>query len=66
MKLAVVFPGIGYHVDKPLLYYSRKIADNYDYETVTVPYGNFPAGVKGSAKKWRIPFTVHWHRRKKS
>jgi len=26
MKIAVVFPGIGYHVDKPLLYYSKKIA----------------------------------------
>lgn len=24
MKLAVFFPGIGYHCDKPLLYYSRK------------------------------------------
>ena len=26
MKLAVVFPGIGYHADKPLLYYSKKLA----------------------------------------
>ena len=25
-RLAVVFPGIGYHADKPLLYYSRKLA----------------------------------------
>ena len=25
-KLAVVFPGIGYTVDKPLLYYSAKMA----------------------------------------
>ena len=25
-KLAVVFPGVGYHADKPLLYYSRKLA----------------------------------------
>lgn len=23
-KLAVLFPGIGYHCDKPLLYYSKK------------------------------------------
>ena len=24
-KLAVIFPGIGYHTDKPLLYYGKKI-----------------------------------------
>ena len=26
MKLVVCFPGIGYHCDKPLLYYSRRLA----------------------------------------
>lgn len=26
MKLAVYFPGVGYHCDKPLLYYARKVA----------------------------------------
>ena len=25
-RLAVIFPGIGYHCDKPILYYSRKLA----------------------------------------
>lgn len=56
MKLAVIFPGIGYHVDKPLLYYSKKIAEKYGYKTVPVPYGNFPSGVKGSAKKMEDSF----------
>lgn len=51
MKLAAVFPGIGYHVDKPLLYYSKKIAKNRGYQVVDVPYGGFPAGVKGSREK---------------
>ena len=32
MKLAILFPGIGYHTDKPLLYYSKKILKNMDYE----------------------------------
>lgn len=32
MKLAVVFPGIGYHVDKPLLFYSKKIAASHGFE----------------------------------
>lgn len=25
-KIAVIFQGIGYNIDKPLLYYSKKIA----------------------------------------
>lgn len=31
-KLAIVFPGIGYHCDKPLLYYSKKIAVSNGFE----------------------------------
>ena len=44
MKLAVLFPGIGYHVDKPLLYYGRKLAVQRGYEVVGVPYGISPMG----------------------
>ena len=33
MKLAILFPGIGYHCDKPLLYYSKKILQNEGYES---------------------------------
>ena len=40
MKIAVLFPGIGYHCDKPLLYYSGKLAAHYQYELVKVPYTN--------------------------
>lgn len=42
MKLAVLFPGIGYTADKPLLYYSEKLAKQYHYETVRVSYGELP------------------------
>lgn len=38
MKLAVFFPGIGYHCDKPLLYYSEKLAKQYQYETIKIKY----------------------------
>lgn len=38
MKLAVFFPGIGYHCDKPLLYYSEKLARQYQYETIKINY----------------------------
>lgn len=37
-KIAVLFPGIGYHCDKPLLYYSRKLAKQYDYEIKEIHY----------------------------
>lgn len=42
-KLAVIFPGVGYHVDKPLLYYSKKLAAAAGYTVVEVSYGNLPA-----------------------
>ena len=53
-KLAVLFPGIGYHCDKPLLYYSRKLVQEpllyyskkclsaYGYEIIEVNYKHFP------------------------
>ncbi|WP_029319847.1 alpha/beta family hydrolase [Butyrivibrio sp. AE3004] len=37
-KIAVLFPGIGYHCDKPLLYYSRKLAKQYDYRIKEIQY----------------------------
>lgn len=55
-KIAVIFPGIGYHADKPLLYYSKKLAASYGFEVREVPYGNFPKDVKGSAEKMEQAF----------
>lgn len=56
MKLAVIFPGIGYHADKPLLYYSKRIAQKCGFEIVEVPYGGFGNHVKGSAQKMQSAF----------
>lgn len=56
MKLAVIFPGIGYHTDKPLLYYAKRLVKSMGYEILEVPYGNFPEGVKGSQEKMREAF----------
>lgn len=50
-KIAVVFPGVGYHADKPLLYYSRKISGRHGYEIVCADYGQLPSGIKRDAKK---------------
>lgn len=37
-KTAVIFPGIGYHTDKPLLYYSSKLAASKGYEIIKISY----------------------------
>ena len=34
MKLAVLFPGIGYHCDKPILYFARELAKQVGYDEV--------------------------------
>ena len=44
-KIAVLFPGIGYTCDKPLLYYTGKLAVARGYKLVKVEYGNFPSGI---------------------
>ena len=49
-KLAVVFPGIGYHKDKPLLYYAIRIAGAGGYEVITIDYHDLPQGIRGNAQ----------------
>lgn len=52
-KLAVFFPGIGYSNDKPLLYYSRKLAAEAGFQCVRVDYNGFASGIKGNTDKMR-------------
>ena len=51
MKLAVLFPGIGYTCDKPLLYYAAKLARASGYDVLPVAYGGFPKNVRGDIEK---------------
>ncbi len=37
-KIAVIFPGMGYTKDRPLLYYAGRIAKSCEYELVFVEY----------------------------
>ena len=53
-KLCVLFPGIGYHCDKPLLYYSGKLARARGYEVIALKYSGFPDGAKGNDEKMRL------------
>jgi phosphoglycolate phosphatase len=55
-KLTVLFPGIGYHCDKPLLYYSRKLAKKYEHDVVEIRYefdGEIP-GIKNNPDKMLV------------
>ena len=57
-KLAVFFPGIGYTVDKPLLYFSRKIAAELGYEIKLIPYQGFPPKIQGDAGRMQESFRI--------
>ena len=61
-KLAVFFPGIGYHCDKPLLYYSRKLAAEAGYETaLTLDYSlagsDITGNIRGNREKMQQAFS---------
>lgn len=58
MKLAVLFPGIGYHIDKPLLYYAKSLAAGQGYEVAAADYGGLPADAKSSAEKMKLAFEI--------
>lgn len=50
-KLAVLFPGIGYTLDRPLLHFARRIAAGQGYEIKPLPYAGFPAHVRDDRDK---------------
>ncbi|MDE6433579.1 MAG: alpha/beta hydrolase [Lachnospiraceae bacterium] len=58
MKAAVIFPGIGYHTDKPLLYYGKKLARESGYQIIEVNYTGFPQNVKGNEEKMKQSFQI--------
>ena len=53
MKLCILFPGIGYHCDKPLLYYAAKLARSKGYEVKALKYSGFDTSVKDNEDKMR-------------
>ncbi len=50
-KLCVLFPGIGYNCDKPLMYYSSKLAAKMGYDTVRLSFSGFDKSSKGNDEK---------------
>ena len=55
-KLVVYFPGIGYHCDKPLLYYSRRLAAEAGYEELQLSYTFSGGNIRGNKEKMREAF----------
>ena len=53
-KIAVIFPGIGYHRDKPLLYYAAKLAKQRGYEIIFIEYRDMPQKIRGNAEMMTI------------
>ena len=45
-KLFVIFPGMGYTKDKPLLYYAGKVARDKGYEIIDIDYTPFFTAAK--------------------
>lgn len=50
-QLAVLFPGIGYHADRPLLYYSAKLARAHGCEVTSVQYPALLSGLRGNPEQ---------------
>lgn len=48
-KLAILFPGIGYHKDKPLLYYATKLVQSLGFETIHIEYRSMTQKIRGDA-----------------
>ncbi|MCR4585645.1 MAG: alpha/beta hydrolase [Lachnospiraceae bacterium] len=56
-KLAILFPGIGYNCDRPLLYYGRKLAERNGYECRAVNYVyNGDMNIRGNVQKMEEAF----------
>ena len=57
-KAAVLFPGIGYSAERPLLYYSGRMAQAEGYEVIRASYTGFPKKIPGDADMLRKSFRI--------
>ncbi|MBO4864635.1 MAG: alpha/beta hydrolase [Eubacterium sp.] len=58
MKLCVLFPGVGYTVDRPLLYYSKKKALKLGYEVIELKFKDLPKDIKGDKEKQKEAYRL--------
>ena len=55
-RLAILFPGVGYTCDKPLLYYGGKLMEQKGYEVIRLKYHGFPEKIRGDMAKMKESF----------
>ena len=53
-KLCVLFPGIGYHCEKPLLYYAAKLAVSAGYEVMPLKFSGFDKAADAASHAVRL------------
>ncbi|MBP5191770.1 MAG: alpha/beta hydrolase [Eubacterium sp.] len=58
MKICVLYPGIGYTTEMPLMYYPGKMTMGQGYELVRLKYHDLPSGVKGNKAKMKEAFDI--------
>ena len=58
MKICVLFPGIGYTTEMPLMYYPGKMTMGLGYELIRLKYHDLPSGVKGNKEKMKLAFDI--------
>lgn len=64
-KLAVIFPGVGYTHQKPLLYYTAQTALDHGYEIIRLDYGKEVHNFKGRRESDLIPVITMAEQRSK-
>ena len=57
-KIAVIFPGMGYTADKPLLHYSRRLAAENGYDIRVIKFSGFPKKIAGDRKSMEESFAI--------
>lgn len=57
-KLCILFPGVGYTNDKPLMYYSKKLAESIGYDVICLTYKNLPEKIRGNLDKMKLTFEI--------
>ncbi|MCR4892955.1 MAG: alpha/beta hydrolase [Lachnospiraceae bacterium] len=57
-KIAILFPGIGYTSDRPLLHGAKMLAQEQGFQVIDVTYSGFPKDIRGDAAKMQQSFEI--------
>lgn len=60
-RVAVFFPGMGYHTDRPLFYYTKKLLRKADYEIIEVDYEGIDTRVFDEIQNYTKLFSASEH-----